>query len=468
MRGIMWFREDLRIQDNTALYHASQKCKHGIIAVYFIDTWMWHKNKIAACRVDFILRGLAELRKALNKLNIPLLIREVDHTTLIPQELHKLINEFKADALYFNHQYEVNEARRDQAVYGYLNTKKIKCYSYDDQTILPPSSVVTQKGGFYSVFTPYKRTWQRHMFEQERLKLLPSPTKQTKLRIKSSKIPALISGFESTIDADLWPAGELNARKRLNHFIDEKLFLYDKQRNFPAVDGTSRLSPYLSAGMISVRECFASAMVANKNELDTGNPGAVMWMNELIWRDFYKDILIAVPRISMCKAFKEKTETLSWHYDQEQLIAWKEGKTGFPIIDAAMRQLNTEGWMHNRLRMVVAMFFTKYLFFDWRIGEEYFMSHLIDGDLSANNGGWQWSASTGVDAAPYFRIFNPITQSKRFDPKGQFIRQYCPELAKLDDKTIHDPENLTNYPEQIVNLEISRKQTIAAFKKLKI
>jgi deoxyribodipyrimidine photo-lyase len=306
------------------------------------------------------------------------------------------------------------------------------------------------------------------MLEQKSLKLLPAPTKQTKLMIQSSKIPTFLPGFESTIDADLWPAGESNARKRLNHFIDEKLFFYDTHRDFPAMDGTSRLSPYLSAGMISARECFAAAMVANQNELDTGNPGAVMWMNELIWRDFYKDILIAVPRISMRKAFKEETEALSWRYDQKQLAAWKEGKTGFPIIDAAMRQLNTKGWMHNRLRMIVAMFFTKNLFFDWRIGEEYFIIRLIDGDLSANNGGWQWSASTGTDAAPYFRIFNPIRQSERFDPKGKFIRQYCPELAELDNKEIHHPENLTNYPKQIVNLEVSRKQTIAAFKKLKI
>jgi deoxyribodipyrimidine photo-lyase len=279
-------------------------------------------------------------------------------------------------------------------------------------------------------------------------------------------VPRSIPDYQSTVSASLWPAGEDSARQRLNRFVAKPLFLYQAQRDFPALEGTSQLSPYLAAGMISARECFAAALIANNHELDMGNQGAVIWMSELIWRDFYKDILVAVPRVSMNKAFKPETEKLRWRYDEHQLIAWQEGKTGFPIVDAAMRQLNATGWMHNRLRMGVAMFFSKNLFFDWRIGEAYFMSRLIDGDLSANNGGWQWSASTGTDAAPYFRIFNPIRQSERFDPKGDFIRQYCPELASLSSKEIHEPTNRLGYPKQIVNLEQSRKDAIAAFKAL--
>jgi deoxyribodipyrimidine photo-lyase len=460
----MWFREDLRLQDNTALYHAMQKCKEGVIAVYFIDAGLWQKHHVAASRVDFLLRGLLSLKNALDQLNIPLLVRHISHTEFIPKELYKIINIVKANAVFFNHQHEVNELRRDQAVSGYLTAKKIKHFSFDDQMILTPGVLLTQQGDYFKIFTPYKKAWHSYFLQQEGVKILPALKKQAVLNISSDPIPASIPGFMSTINPAIWPASEKEAHQRLKHFINDKLFLYAAQRDFPALDGTSRLSPYLAAGMISPRICFINALQANNNELDTGNDGAVTWMNELIWRDFYKDILIAVPRVSMNKAFKSETEALSWRYNIEQLEAWKEGKTGFPIIDAAMRQLKSMGWMHNRLRMIVAMFFAKNLFFDWRIGEAYFMSQLIDGDLSANNGGWQWSASTGTDAAPYFRIFNPIRQSERFDPQGDFIRQYCPELKDLNKKDIHNPAKRIHYPAPIVNLEISRKQAIAAFK----
>jgi deoxyribodipyrimidine photo-lyase len=466
MRGIVWFREDLRVCDNTALHQAAKKCKEGLIAIYFIDAGLWKKHHVAAVRVDFLLRGLIALKHALHQINIPLLIRTVSHTETIRTELYKIIEAFKVNAVFFNHQHEVNELRRDQIVFGYLNTKKIKCYGFDDQTILPPGRVLTKENDYFSIFTPYKRAWYHYFIEQNGITLLPLPKKQVLLDIPSDDIPLTIPGFESSIDNTLWPASEEEAHKRLDDFVNKKLFLYAAERDYPALNGTSRLSPYLASGMISARECFLTAMFANSNELATGNPGAVMWMNELIWRDFYKEILIAVPRISMNKAFKPETENLPWRYNEAQLFAWKEGKTGFPIIDAAMRQLKRIGWMHNRLRMIVAMFFTKNLFFDWRIGETYFMSQLIDGDFSANNGGWQWSASTGTDAAPYFRIFNPIRQSERFDPNGDFIREYCPELHKLNKKEIHHPPGWVNYLKPIVNLELSRKQAIAAFKSL--
>ncbi len=233
------------------------------------------------------------------------------------------------------------------------------------------------------------------------------------------------------------------------------------------------LSPYLTAGVLSVRQCAAAAIEANDGQLDGGHEGIVQWIDELVWREFYKHILVGFPRVSMHRAFKLETERLVWTDNDSQFEAWCHGQTGVPIVDAAMRQLTTTGWMHNRLRMITAMYLSKNLFIDWRRGERFFMQHLIDGDLAANNGGWQWAASTGTDAAPYFRIFNPVSQSKRFDPEGAFIRQFVPELADLDDSEIHDPSCLPSlvrsrldYPEPLVDLSVSRKKAIDAFKAL--
>lgn len=462
MRGLIWFREDLRLQDNTALFNAAEKCDEGLIGLYIINPEMWHDHQVADCRVEFILRGLTELSVSLREKNIPLLIMQVDTTESIPGKILSLIQKNEANAVFFNRQYEFNEAKRDNAVRSVLKKNNIACYTYDDQTILPPSSILTQQGASFKVFTPFKRAWYQMLVSQGELCIVAKPKTQKILSIKSSLVPNSIAGFQSNIDPALWPAGEKFAQHRLSDFIKTKVVTYDAHRDFPALNATSQLSPYLSCGMISPRQCFKLALQANDNQLETGNKGPLTWMNELIWRDFYKSILISTPRICMHRAYKLETEKIQWKFNASQLLAWQQGNTGFPIIDAAMRQLNTTGWMHNRLRMITAMFFTKNLFFDWRIGEEYFMRHLIDGDLSANNGGWQWCASTGTDAVPYFRIFNPIRQSERYDPNGDFIRQYCPEFTKRTHKTIHQP----SYP-LFIDLSESRKQAIAAFKLLK-
>jgi deoxyribodipyrimidine photo-lyase len=439
MRSLMWFREDLRIYDNTALYHAANNHQAGLIGLYIINSQMWQDHQTAACRIEFILRGLQQLSDDLQALNIPLLIISVKSTPEIPENILALLKEVKANAVFFNRQYEVNELKRDRDVCDFLSRYEIACHSYDDQTILLPTCVKTQKATSFKVFTAYMRAWYQVFLQQGKIKLLPKIKIQNPLAIKASTVPKKILGIYSTINPALWPAGEKEAKKRLNHFVKNKLFDYDKARDFPMLDGTSRLSPYLSSGMISPRECFMSAFAANQYELETGNKGAITWMKELIWREFYKTILRDTPRISMHRAYKPETDRIKWKFNQTLLDAWQEGRIGIPIIDAAMRQLNETGWMHNRLRMITAVFFVKNLFFDWRLGEKYFMNHLIDGDLAANNGGWQWCASTGVDAVPYFRIFNPIRQSERFDPQGDFIRHYCPELAGLNHRDIHKP-----------------------------
>lgn len=474
MRGLVWFREDLRVNDNHALYYAAENCKDGVIGVFVLDPKMWLQHNVAACRVEFILRGLKELNNELQLLNIPLLIISVNDISETPQELFKKIKSLKAQALFYNRQYEINELQRDQSVQHYLKAQSIYCYSYDDQVILPPTSLVTKQGSYFKKFTPYKNTWREALNELGGISLLSRPKVQAALEIKSSKIPSAIPGFTSHIAVDLWSAGEKNAQIRLQHFVDNHLQFYASQRDFPAVDGTSKLSPYLATGMISARQCFKAALENNHNQLTTGKTGHLTWMSEIIWREFYKSLLLTSPRIVMGKPFQLITDKLQWNYNKSLLTAWQEGRTGFPIIDAAMNQLNTTGWMHNRLRMLVAMFLAKNLFLDWRLGEKYFMQHLIDGDFSANNGGWQWSAGTGVDAVPYFRVFNPVRQSEKFDPEGKFIRKFCPELNALNSKEIHDPSNRaatwlanTHYPQAIVNLNESRQAFITAFKQLK-
>jgi deoxyribodipyrimidine photo-lyase len=269
---------------------------------------------------------------------------------------------------------------------------------------------------------------------------------------------------------DRWPAGEKVALSRLKAFIKDALPDYKDQRDTPAIAGTSRLSAALACGVLSARTCyaFASAMLLEADSQE--QPQIQTWLDELVWREFYRQVLVGFPRVCRHQPFKTVTRNIPWSDDKTAFEAWCSGHTGFPIVDAAMRQLNTTGWMHNRLRMITAMFLTKDLLIDWRWGERYFMNQLVDGDFASNNGGWQWAASTGTDAVPYFRIFNPVSQSQRFDPQGTFIRTFVPELPGLDDKTIHNPPPLIRascgYPMPIVDHTKARLRTLAIFKNL--
>lgn len=451
MRGLVWFKKDLRLTDNPALYHACQQADEGVIAVYIIDCDMWKNHHVSHCQIEFILRGLAILQEDLQKIGIPLVIKNIPKTNKIPECIVEICHEHKIDTVFFNRELEINETRRDNAVINACKKQGIKCEESNDQLILPYENIRTKQGGYYKVFTAFKNEWLKVYSPN---KLFPKPKLKNARAIKSSAVPNKIPEISSNIDPTLWIAGENTARKYLKKFVSKNLFLYDKQRDFPALDATSKLSPYLAVGMISVRECFQAALEANNFELYSGNKGALTWMSELIWRDFYRHILIAVPRVCMNKAYKIETEKLAWNYDKKLLTAWQQGKTGFPIVDAAMRQLKTIGWMHNRLRMIAAMFLSKNLFLDWRLGENYFAENLIDFDFASNNGGWQWSASTGTDAVPYFRIFNPITQAKRFDPEMKFIMQYCPEYGTSD------------YPKPIIDYAKSRRNVVESFKAL--
>lgn len=473
MRGLIWFKKDLRIIDQLALYHACQQSPDGVIGLYIIDMAMWQKHHVSHCQIEFILRGLQQLKLDLDAIGIPLLIKQIDKTENIPACLLNITTEHKIDAVFFNREYEVNEKKRDKLVTAALTQKNISVLSFDDQLIIPANLTLKSNGEYFKVFTPFKRNWLNVFSNNKNLSLLPKPKLINKMTIPASPLPATLPGIASSIDPALWPAGEATARKLLRAFTQENLLHYDTKRDFPALDKTSKISPYLAVGMISPRECFLTALDQNNHELDSGNKGATIWMSELIWREFYRTILIEVPRICMNQAYQAITDKLPWRNDDSLLESWQQGKTGFPLVDAAMRQLNTTGWMHNRLRMVVAMFLSKNLFLDWRLGEKYFSEKLIDIDFASNNGGWQWSASTGTDAVPYFRLFNPTSQSERFDPEGKFIRHYCPELQAFNHRDIHNPyeKNPTlaaksRYPKPIIDYKLSRVRILTAFKKL--
>ncbi len=471
MQQLIWFRHDLRIQDNTALDAAL--CAGPTAALFIISPQQWLTHNDAPCKVDFLLRNLAELQQRLATLNVPLLIRTAEHWHQAPEVIAQLCQEHTISAVHVNTEYGINESQRDAAVGTYVVDQGILFHSHLDQLLFKPGSILTQSGTFFKVFSQFKKACYKQLYDSVP-ECLAAPKAQAPLGIDSDPIPTSAAGF-SAASAELqalWPAGERAAQQRLNAFTDEAIADYLDRRDFPALAGTSQLSAYLVAGVISIRQCLHAALAANQGEFDSGKPGVVTWINELLWREFYNHILVGYPKVSRHRAFKAHTEALPWRHAPQDLLAWQQGRTGFPIIDAAMRQLLATGWMHNRLRMVVAMFLTKNLLIDWREGEHFFMQHLIDGNLAANNGGWQWSASTGTDAVPYFRIFNPISQSKRFDPKGDFIRHWLPELKHLSAKDIHQPKlqpglfSATDYPQPMVDLAASRERVLSAFKNL--
>ncbi|MGL4318502.1 MAG: deoxyribodipyrimidine photo-lyase [Pseudomonas sp.] len=471
MRQLLWLRSDLRVHDNSALSAALSA--GPTIALYLISPQQWLEHDDAPCKVDFWLRNLAELRQRLAELNVPLLIRHAPHWRDAPQVIAELCRSHAIDCVQVNQEYGINESRRDRAVAAALEPLGVALRSHLDQLFFPPGSVLTKSGSYFQVYSQFRKVCYQRL-HTALPSLVPLPEAQAPLDIASDPVPSAVDGFATPSDSlrQLWPAGEAAALERLALFAEERMAWYQDRRDIPGVDGTSQQSTYLAAGVISPRQCLHAALRSNQGEFESGNPGAVSWINELLWREFYKHILVGYPRVSRHRAFRPETEALPWRDAPDDLAAWQQGRTGIPLIDAAMRQLLATGWMHNRLRMVVAMYLTKNLLIDWREGERFFMRHLIDGDLAANNGGWQWSASTGTDAAPYFRIFNPISQSQKFDPDGRFIRTWVPELAGLNKRDIHDPSamgglfGLADYPRPIVDLPRSRERVLQAFRSL--
>lgn len=465
MANLFIFSNDLRLQDNAALYNASLD-KNGLEALFLFNEKKWQLHYESSLKIRFRLNNLEIIKKKLNALNINLRILSPRKFDDEPQSILEEALKINASKVFINSEYGVDERRRDANLKKLLNHNGIDLYEFDS-SIINPNKIFTGAGTYFKVFTPYSRSFREELNE-DYLQCFPGPIKQKTKIGESDEIPNFELGDVLKKNAlKLYEPGEKAAKEILENFFKNKISDYKVARDFPAQDSTSKLSVYLSSGIISAKTCVSNLLEVSE---DSPGTGEYSWFNEIIWREFYKYIIFHYPRVSMRKSFNEKYDHVQWRNNEEDFIAWTKGETGFPIIDAAIKQLLNAGWMHNRLRMIVAMFLSKNLLIDWKRGEEFFMQNLIDGDHASNVGGWQWSASTGVDAAPYFRIFNPITQSEKFDKEGLFIKHYLPNLKSLSSKEIHNPDTKLrkefNYPMPITDLSSSRKRAIEVFSKI--
>ncbi len=448
--ALMWFRRDLRCTDNAAL-HAALTSDRRVYCVFVYDSEILDALPSRVDRrVEFIHQSVTELGRELEARGGGLIALHGTARTEIP----RLAAELGVQAVYANHDYEPAAVARDTAVAGALAQAGIAWLTRKDQVIFEKDEILTKGGTPFSVFTPYKNAWLKKLepffvqaYSVDRhaggLALPPG----------QSRMPSLADlGFETTDLRALGIAGGTAAAQKLFADFQPRMLRYRDARDFPAIKGPSYLSVHLRFGTISVRQLARAAWEAARGK---GGEGAVTWLSELIWRDFYFMILHHHPRV-VSQAFRPAYDAIRWPDDPALFAAWCGGRTGYPIVDAAMRQLNRTGYMHNRLRMIAASFLVKDLLVDWRRGEKYFADHLNDFDLAANNGGWQWAASTGCDAQPYFRIFNPVTQSQKFDADGTFIRKYVPELARCDARYIHAPWTMPAEAQRAAGVTIGR------------
>ncbi len=468
--ALHWFRRDLRDDDNASLYHALKSAQR-VHCVFVFDREILDKlGDRADRRVEFIRESVAELQASLRARGGDLLVLHDTARTAIPALARRLA----VDAVFANGDYEPGALERDAAVGKTLEANGRRMHLAKDQVVFEKDEVLTQAGKPYTVFTPYKNAWlAKIQAEPFYLEAYPVASHARALAPGAAQapMPSLEEmGFEGTGIAQLGiPTGMSGARATLADFA-RRIERYAEARDFPDVKGVSYLSVHNRFGTVSIREL--ARMAAKRKGV-----GPATWLSELIWRDFYFQILWHYPGV-VDSAFRTAYDDIEWPDDAALFAAWCEARTGFPLVDAAMRQLNRTGYMHNRLRMVTASFLAKDLLVDWRRGERYFAQKLNDFDLAANNGGWQWAASTGCDAQPYFRIFNPTSQSVKFDPRGAFIRRYVPELARVPDAFIHEPAKMAasdqeaagcvigrDYPAPVVDHAVQRLKALALYKR---
>lgn len=444
--ALHWFRRDLRDDDNAGLYHALKSARRVHCAFVFDREILDKLENRADRRVEFIRASVVELQASLRAKGGDLVVLHDTARTAIPDLARRL----GVDAVFANGDYEPDALARDSAVRKALGGDGKRMHLAKDQAIFEKDEVLTQAGKPYTVFTPYKNAWLAKV-EPYYLEAYPVAAHARALSPAPAQtpVPSLEElGFENAGLGELGiAAGMSGARAALGDFA-KRIARYAEARDFPAVKGVSCLSMHNRFGTVSIREL---ARLAAKRR----GEGAKTWLSELIWRDFYFQILWHYPGVSE-SAFRTEYGDIDWPNDAALFAAWREARTGYPLVDAAMRQLNQTGYMHNRLRMVAASFLAKDLLVDWRLGERYFAAQLNDFDLAANNGGWQWAASTGCDAQPYFRIFNPTAQSKKFDPRGTFIRRYVPELARVPDEFIHEPSVMSAHEQQAAGCIVGR------------
>lgn len=473
---LVWFRRDLRVDDHAALHHALSSSRRVFCVVVF-DTDLLAALPADDRRVAFMHACVQELDATLRALGGYLIVRH----GRAAQEIARLAHDIDAESVFVNHEYEPQAIARDRAVADALRRDGRSLQSFKDQVVFEKDEVLTLAGGPFSVFTPYKNAWLKRLKAEpgalmpfdtrtHAAALAPAPAREA----EADRLPSLAAlGFAHAGRAA--GAGTAGAERALAGFLD-RLGRYGAERDFPALDSTSRLSAHLRFGTLSVRRLVR--LIGRRERDGAAGPGDAVWLSELIWREFYTMILFRHPRV-LTQSFKHAFDAVQWDDGPEAdalFDAWCAGRTGYPLVDAAMRQLHDTNFMHNRLRMVTASFLTKDLGIDWRRGERHFAHHLLDVEASSNNGGWQWAASTGCDAQPWFRIFNPVTQSRRFDPDGAFIRRWLPELAELEGPAIHapwlaKPDALAraglvlgrDYPAPVVDHDAARIRTLARF-----
>jgi deoxyribodipyrimidine photo-lyase len=463
--AIWWVRRDLRLTDNqaldAALAHAEQ-----VIPVFVLDPALLDSSYVGDKRVAFLFGGLRQLDADLRARDSRLVVRHGEPLA----ELGAVLSEIGATRIFAEEDSSPYARRRDARV-----AEALPLGLTGGVTVHPAGTVLKADGAPYTVFTPFSRAWKALPLPSVR-DLLDAPTRLPAVPDLSSlpipDAPALPAAVP-------FPLGEAEAQRRLADFVggeEPAIYRYAEGRNQLDLDGTSRLSPYLRFGMVSARQAVAKALAAAGTASGAQErKGAETWLNELIWREFFVHILYHFPQVRG-SSFRTEYDRIAWENDAGAFAAWCEGRTGYPVVDAAMRQLVETGWMHNRARMIVASFLVKDLLIDWRWGERTFMQHLVDGDPAANNGGWQWTAGTGTDAAPYFRIFNPVLQGKKHDPDGHFVRRWLPELARVPDRYLHAPWEMPedvqreagcvvgqDYPAPIIDHAWARERTLAAY-----
>ena len=464
---IHWFRRDLRVTDNVALSEAARRAETVIPFFIFEDAFRTGPD-VGAARLAFLLQSVESLRKNLAELGHPLVIRCGKSEEVLPQ----LCKDVGAQVVFANKRYEPYAQKRDERIVGILNAAGFGFELFKDAVVWEETEILTQAGKPYTVFTPYSRAWKAKTIPPPKPKFKTFNIQHSTPNLHCDPLPAATDEIGYPLTQTIPPGGERAALELLRKFMAGPVYEYGAARNFPARDGGSNLSPHLRAGTIGIRTILAELKKAREKATPVQQASCDVFLNELIWREFYLQVLHNFPHVTK-GAFRPEYDALKWSDNQEHFAAWCEGRTGYPIVDAAMRCLNATGTMHNRLRMIVAMFLTKDLLIHWQWGERYFMRQLVDGDMAANNGGWQWSAGTGTDAAPYFRIFNPVSQGEKFDAEGKFVRHWLPELAPLPDDLIHQPwENpllwsRTKYPQRIVLHEEQRPKCLAMFKAVK-
>jgi deoxyribodipyrimidine photo-lyase len=467
MTAIWWIRRDLRLNDNQALTAAA--ASGGPVApVFILDPNLLGSEYVGEKRVAFLFSSLRALTRDLERHGNRLILRRGNPLEVLPQ----LFSELEADEIHAEEDYSPYARRRDSELSNLLPLQL-----HPGLTVFPPGMIEKKSGGPYTVYTPFRRAWEG--FSPPAIgSLLPVPARlESVLTVQGEQVPA----SPEWAGENEFPAGEQAAQERLDAFTTGQhppVYIYNDLRNQVDRDATSKLSPYLRFGMISLREAVVKAVRAREVAPNSkARKSAQTWLQELIWREFFINILYHFPEVRG-NSFREDYRDIRWRNSENEFRAWKEGRTGYPIVDAAMRQLMHTGWMHNRARMIVASFLVKDLLIDWRWGERWFMQQLIDGDPAANNGGWQWSAGTGTDAAPYFRIFNPVLQGQKHDPEAVYIRRWLPELRTMPEEYIHTPWEAptevqekagvkigADYPEPIVNHKTARERTLATYTK---